>query len=124
MDTIAATEFLPLVATAGVAADSVVVSLHDVAPCTQQITRTIISELGAHGVRVCSVLVVQDYHHEGLFARHREFVAWLRALEADAGGHLGYVRVVGRRRAEAQLPEPIVSVPAQYVRKVLLRSAE
>ena len=85
MSTIAATEFLPLVATAGAAADSVVVSLHDVAPCTQQITSTIISELGAHGVRVCSVLVVPDYHHEGAFAKHREFVTWLRAVEAD--GH-------------------------------------
>jgi uncharacterized protein len=85
MSTIAATEFLPLVATAGAAADSVVVSLHDVAPCTQQITNTIISELSAHGVRVCSVLVVPDYHHEGLFARDREFVTWLRGLEAD--GH-------------------------------------
>jgi len=85
MSTIAATEFLPLVATAGAAADSVVVSLHDVAPCTQQITRTIISELSAYGVRVCSILVVPDYHHEGPFARHREFVTWLRALEAD--GH-------------------------------------
>lgn len=85
MDTIAATEFLPLVATAEVAADSVVVSLHDVAPCTQQIANSIISELSAHGVRVCSVLVVPDYHHEGLFARHRGFVTWLRALEAD--GH-------------------------------------
>src|ERR1044071_8388827 len=85
MDTIAATDFLPLVATAGSAADSVVVSLHDVAPTTQQVTRTIISELSAHGVRVCSVLVVPDYHHQGLFARNREFVAWLRALEAD--GH-------------------------------------
>jgi len=85
MSTIAATEFLPLIATAGAAADSVVVSLHDVAPCTQQITRTIISQLSAHGVRVCSLLVVPDYHHEGLFGRHREFVTWLRALEAD--GH-------------------------------------
>jgi uncharacterized protein len=85
MSTIAATEFLPLVATAGAAADFVVVSLHDVAPCTQQITNTIISELSAHGVRVCSVLVVPDYHHEGLFARDREFVTWLRGLEAD--GH-------------------------------------
>jgi predicted deacetylase len=85
MSTIAATEFLPFVATAGAAADSVVVSLHDVAPCTQQITRTIISELSAHGVRVCSILVVPDYHHEGPFAKHREFVTWLRALEAD--GH-------------------------------------
>jgi predicted deacetylase len=85
MSTIAATEFLPLVATAGAAADSVVVSLHDVAPYTQQITSTIMSELSAHGVRVCSVLVVPDYHHEGLFAKHRAFVTWLRALEAD--GH-------------------------------------
>jgi len=85
MSTIAATEFLPLVATASAAADSIVVSLHDVAPRTQQITSTIISELSAHGVRVCSILVVPDYHHEGLFARHREFVTWLRALEAD--GH-------------------------------------
>src|SRR5690242_18768313 len=76
MSTIAATEFLPLVATAGAAADSVVVSLHDVAPCTQQITSTIISELSAHGVRVCSILVVPDYHHEGLFAKRREFVTW------------------------------------------------
>ena len=41
--------------------------------------------MGRHGVRVCSILVVPDYHHEGSFARHREFVSWLRALEAD--GH-------------------------------------
>ena len=85
MDTIAATEFLPLVATAGAAADSIIVSLHDVAPCTQQVTSTIMSELSAHGVEVCSVLVVPDYHHQGFFARHPEFVAWLRELEAD--GH-------------------------------------
>ena len=85
MSTIAATKFLPIVATARAAADSIVVSLHDVSPCTQQITSTIISELSAHGVRVCSVLVVPDYHHEGLFAKHRAFVTWLRALEAD--GH-------------------------------------
>jgi predicted deacetylase len=83
MSTIAATDFLPLVATAGAAADSVVVSVHDVAPCTQQITSMIISELSGHGVRVCSVLVVPDYHHEGPFAKHSEFVRWLRALEAD-----------------------------------------
>src|SRR6266705_4684361 len=85
MSTIAATEFLPLVATADAAADSLVVSLHDVAPPTQQITSTIVSELGRHGVRVCSILVVPDYHHQGFFARHREFVTWLRDLEAD--GH-------------------------------------
>src|SRR5438046_5811612 len=85
MSSIAATECLPLLATAGAATDSVVVSLHDVTPRTQRIASTIISELSAHGVRVCSVLVVPDYHHEGLFAKHREFVTWLRAVEAD--GH-------------------------------------
>ena len=85
MSTIAATEFLPLVATAGAAADSLVVSLHDVAPPTQQITIKIISELGCRGVRVCSMLVVPDYHHAGSFANDGEFVTWLRGLEAD--GH-------------------------------------
>ena len=85
MSTIAATEFLPLVATAGAATDSLVVSLHDVAPSTQSVTSPIISELGRRGVRVCSILVVPDYHHQGLFTSHREFVAWLRGLEAD--GH-------------------------------------
>ena len=86
MSTIAATDYLPLVATAGVATtDSIVVSLHDVAPCTQQIASAIVSELGHHGVGVCSLLVVPDYHHEGLFAKHTQFVSWLRGLEAD--GH-------------------------------------
>jgi hypothetical protein len=48
----------------------------------------------------------------------------IQALEADAGRHLGYVRVVGRRRAEAQLTEPIVSVPTQYVKRPLLRGSD
>jgi SAM-dependent methyltransferase len=43
------------------------------------------------------------------------------ALEADGGSHLGYVRVVGRRRAEALLHEPVLSIPMQYVNKPLLR---
>ena len=45
----------------------------------------------------------------------------IRALEADAGSHLGYVRAVGRRRPDVRLPEPIVSVPTQYTQKPLLR---
>ncbi len=49
--------------------------------------------------------------------------AEVRALEADAGGYLGYVRVVGRR-AEAPLWDPAVSVPAQYVKKPLRRGSE
>jgi cyclopropane fatty-acyl-phospholipid synthase-like methyltransferase len=48
----------------------------------------------------------------------------IQALEADAGRHLGYVRVVGRRRAAAPLTEPIVSVPTQYTKKPLLRGED
>jgi predicted deacetylase len=85
VSTIAATEFLPLVATADAARDFVVVSLHDVAPSNQEIANAILSELAHRGVRVCSLLVVPDYHHEGLFTQDRQFVTWLRGLEAD--GH-------------------------------------
>src|SRR5436190_8748012 len=38
----------------------------------------------------------------------------IKALEADRGSFLGYVRVVGRRRADVTLPDHIVSVPTQY----------
>ena len=85
MSTIAATDFLPLVPIAAASRDFMVVSLHDVAPSTQQIANTIISELARRGVGVCSLLVVPDYHHQGLFTRNQEFVSWLRGLEAD--GH-------------------------------------
>lgn len=45
----------------------------------------------------------------------------IQALEADRGRYLGYVRLVGRKRADAQLQEPIVSVPADYNKVPLLR---
>ena len=48
----------------------------------------------------------------------------IRALEADAGRHFGYVRVVGRRRPAAQLFDPLLSVPAEYTKKPLLRGSE
>ena len=44
-----------------------------------------------------------------------------RAIESDAGANLGYVRVVARRRVDAQLGEPIVSVPTTYETRPLLR---
>ena len=46
----------------------------------------------------------------------------LKALEADRGSYLGYVRLVGRRSGQAKLPDPIVSIPAQYTKQPLLRS--
>jgi len=47
----------------------------------------------------------------------------IRTIEADRGRYLGYVRLVARRRAEARLDEPIVSVPSEYAKKPLLRSS-
>ena len=49
--------------------------------------------------------------------------AEIKALEADQGDYLGYVRLVGRRQGHVALDEPIVSVPAQYTKKPLLRRA-
>jgi SAM-dependent methyltransferase len=45
----------------------------------------------------------------------------IAALEADRGSHLGYVRAIGRRRPDAPLSEPIVSIPAQYTKRPLFR---
>jgi SAM-dependent methyltransferase len=48
----------------------------------------------------------------------------IQALETDRGNYFAYVRLVGRRRADAQLMEPLVSLPAQYTKKPLRRSSE
>jgi SAM-dependent methyltransferase len=45
----------------------------------------------------------------------------IQALEADRGSYLGYVRVIGHRRKEALLEEPVTSIPAQYIKQPLLR---
>jgi hypothetical protein len=50
--------------------------------------------------------------------------AEINALEADRGDYLGYVRLVGRRQGQAELADPIVSLPAQYKKKPLLRREE
>jgi hypothetical protein len=48
--------------------------------------------------------------------------AEINALKADRGSTLGYIRMVGRRKAGVELADPILSVPAQYTKKPLLRS--
>jgi SAM-dependent methyltransferase len=48
----------------------------------------------------------------------------IAALEADHGDYLGYVRVVGRRCHQVHLEDPIVSFPAQYTKKPLLRAQD
>jgi cyclopropane fatty-acyl-phospholipid synthase-like methyltransferase len=49
--------------------------------------------------------------------------AEIGALEEDGGRYLGYVRAVGRRRADVPLDEPIASIPADYARRPLLRGS-
>jgi SAM-dependent methyltransferase len=62
----------------------------------------------------------QDWHK----AVAPDNAAEIQALEADRGSYLGYVRVVGRRRADVALEELIASAPAQYTKRPLLRSSE
>jgi predicted deacetylase len=85
---------------------SIIVSLHDVAPATHAVCAEIVAELARVGVSVCSLLVVPDYHHAGSSLQNREFISWLRALQAD--GHEivihGYYHQRERRSSET-LPD-------------------
>jgi predicted deacetylase len=65
--------------------ESLVVSVHDVAPATRSRVEEIVAELAHRGVSVCSLLVVPNYHHHGCFTADRTFVRWLQDLEAK--GH-------------------------------------
>ena len=85
MSSVAATQFMPVVATASAARDYLVVSLHDIAPSNRETSQKIISELAHKGVRVCSILVVPNYHHQGPAVQDRQFVSWMRDLESQ--GH-------------------------------------
>ena len=46
----------------------------------------------------------------------------INAVESDGGRHLGYYRVVGRRRSNVHLNEKIVSVPSSDCENPLLRT--
>src|SRR5437879_12549000 len=82
MTSAVATQFLPVVAAASATKDYLIVAVHDVAPSTKPIADKIVSELTRKGVRRCSLLVVPDYHHQGASMQDRQFVSWLRNLEA------------------------------------------
>jgi len=47
----------------------------------------------------------------------------IQAVRADRGVYLGYVRLVGRRRSDVALPDPLVALPAEYRKAPLLRGA-
>ncbi len=46
----------------------------------------------------------------------------IEALEADRGRYLGYVRLIGSKRPDIHLEEPILSIPTEYLEKPLLRN--
>lgn len=81
MESAAAIDFLPVVAAPSVSRDFLIVSLHDIAPSTRAAHEKIIAELARCGVRLFSLLVVPDYHHQGRAMEDRQFVTWLRDLE-------------------------------------------
>ena len=115
MTSVAATQFLPVVATASAIRHSLVVSIHDVAPSTRETTEKIVAELAQRGVRACSLLVVPDYHHQGKFLEDRQFVSWLGNLEAQ--GHEivihGYFHERPRRIRESLRDQLITQIYTQ-----------
>ena len=115
MTSAVATQFLPGVAAASATKDYLVVSLHDVAPSTQPVADKIISELTQRGVRHCSLLVVPDYHHQGASMQDRQFVSWLRNLEAT--GHEivihGYFHERPSRAAESSFEKFVTRIYTQ-----------
>src|SRR5437588_6064913 len=85
MTSAVATQILPMLADASAAKELAVISIHDIAPPTQATAEKILAELNRHGVGVCSLLVVPNYHERGASMQDRQFVRWLRDLES--AGH-------------------------------------
>lgn len=97
-----ATTAFPIFAAAAREQEPLIVSVHDVAPVTRSSSERIVQELARRGVRVCSLLVVPDYHRTGSSMGERDFVQWLRDLEA-AGHEIvihGYYHERPRRENE------------------------
>jgi len=67
------------------AARSLIVSLHDVSPLTQERCARIIAAFALIGLRRLSLLVIPDHHGRGHFLAQPDFCQWLR--ERAAEGH-------------------------------------
>ena len=99
----AATTSLPILVAAAAEQQPLVVSIHDVAPSTRDTVEEMLADLAAHAVRVCSLLVVPNYHRRGAAIADRKFMQWLRDLEA-AGHEIvihGYFHHRPRRDGES-----------------------
>jgi predicted deacetylase len=103
MSTVAATQFLPVVASARATNNSLVVSIHDIAPETRGVVEEILTQLGRKGVRVSSLLVIPQYHHRKSISDDPDFLKWLRTLQEQ--GHEivihGYFHSRPRRATES-----------------------
>lgn len=64
---------------------ALVVSIHDVAPATQERVEEIVEELADLHVPASSLLVVPDYHRQGRSMADATFCAWLEKRQTD--GH-------------------------------------
>ena len=85
MDAMAASDLMPLIASAEETRGALVLSVHDVAPATFNECRQIVAAMAKLGIRRCSMLVVPHYHHGTKSTEDADFVRWLRDLEVD--GH-------------------------------------
>lgn len=64
---------------------SLVVSIHDVAPSTQATVQEMIDELKKSGVPCCSLLVIPYYHEKKSLTQDPVFVKWLQEKQRE--GH-------------------------------------
>jgi hypothetical protein len=100
-------------------------SLHSAAWCWRHWERTGIMDIELADTMPEGWQVWLDWHRVVAPDNATE----IKALEADAGRYLGYVRLVGRRRGQVKLeencwPDTLRSFPPQYTKKPLLRSQD
>jgi SAM-dependent methyltransferase len=97
-------------------------SLHSAAWLRRHWERTGIVDIVVADTMAEGWQVWLDWHRTGF----PDNTAEIQTLEADRGQYLGFVRVVGRRRNDANLesyawPDTLKSAPPQYTKKPLLR---
>ena len=80
MTSVAATPFLPVATSVPLNGQSLVVSLHDVAPATWNACKNILAELQRSGVHACSLLVVPGLSSPRVHLENRAFVSWLQGI--------------------------------------------
>jgi uncharacterized protein len=91
---------------------SLIVSLHDVSPFTRPQVENMLQDLQRLGVPHCSLLVIPNHHHRGVFTEDPDFCSWLSA-KTSAGCEPvihGYYHQRERRRNERVLQKLITRV--------------